>query len=131
MLQILRVGRQQFPGRPYAKKHVLDARFEVIGAPYSLLSASLSASQTLYTRRGTLVGVSGKAENVSDTWSSFRGRNSLLIHWVGPIDIIYSRAFSTSPSGHSFPVSENIFNEPDKSFNIYEIPNHLYGSFTS
>ena len=43
----------------------LDARFEVLGAPYSLLSVSLSASQQLYTRRGTLVGVSGKAENVS------------------------------------------------------------------
>lgn len=42
-----------------------DARFEVLGAPYSLLSVSLSASQKLYTRRGTLVGVSGKAENVS------------------------------------------------------------------
>ncbi|MCJ1376035.1 Altered inheritance of mitochondria protein 24, mitochondrial [Loxospora ochrophaea] len=41
-----------------------DAKFEVLGAPYSLLSASLSASQNLYTRRGTLVGVSGKAENV-------------------------------------------------------------------
>lgn len=47
------------------KTSVTDARFEVIGAPYSLLSVSLSASQTLYTRRGTLVGVSGKAENVS------------------------------------------------------------------
>ncbi|RDL31923.1 Altered inheritance of mitochondria protein 24, mitochondrial [Venustampulla echinocandica] len=34
-----------------------DARFEVFGAPYSLLSVSLSASQKLYTRRGTLVGV--------------------------------------------------------------------------
>ena len=41
-----------------------DARFEVLGAPYSLLSVSLSASQKLYTRRGTLVGVSGKTENV-------------------------------------------------------------------
>ncbi|KAI9830237.1 MAG: hypothetical protein M1819_005764 [Sarea resinae] len=40
-----------------------DARFEVLGAPYSLLSVSLSASQNLYTRRGTLVGISGKAEN--------------------------------------------------------------------
>jgi hypothetical protein len=44
---------------------LLDARFEVLGAPYSLLSVSLSASQKLYTRRGTLVGVSGKSENVS------------------------------------------------------------------
>lgn len=47
------------------KIFLTDARFEVIGAPYSLLSVSLSASQTLYTRRGTLVGVSGKSENVS------------------------------------------------------------------
>lgn len=42
----------------------IDARFEVIGTPYSLLSVSLSASQNLYTRRGTLVGLSGKADNV-------------------------------------------------------------------
>lgn len=42
----------------------LDAQFQVVGAPYSLLSVSLSASQNLYTRRGTLVGLSGKAENV-------------------------------------------------------------------
>ncbi|GAB1194854.1 hypothetical protein APSETT444_004105 [Aspergillus pseudonomiae] len=41
-----------------------DARFDVIGAPYSLLSVSLSASQNLFTRRGTLVGLSGKADNV-------------------------------------------------------------------
>lgn len=41
-----------------------DARFDVIGAPYSMLSVSLSASQNLYTRRGTLVGLSGKADNV-------------------------------------------------------------------
>lgn len=43
-----------------------DANFEVPGSPYSLLSVSLSASQSLHTRRGTLVGVSGKVENVSD-----------------------------------------------------------------
>ncbi|KAI4151599.1 MAG: hypothetical protein LQ340_003419 [Diploschistes diacapsis] len=36
---------------------VSDAKFEVLGAPYSLLAASLSASQPLHTRRGTLVGV--------------------------------------------------------------------------
>jgi hypothetical protein len=46
-----------------------DARFDVIGAPYSLLSVSLSASQNLYTRRGTLVGLSGKADNVVSTLS--------------------------------------------------------------
>ena len=42
-----------------------DARFEVLGVPYSLLSVSLSASQKLFTRKGTLVAVAGKAENVS------------------------------------------------------------------
>lgn len=42
----------------------LDARFEVLGAPFSLLSVQLSPSQNLYTRRGTLVALSGKAENV-------------------------------------------------------------------
>ena len=47
------------------KLQSVDARFEVLGAPYSLLSVSLSASQKLYTRRGTLVGVSGKLKNVS------------------------------------------------------------------
>jgi hypothetical protein len=41
-----------------------DARFDVIGSPYSMLSISLSASQNLYTRRGTLVGLSGKSDNV-------------------------------------------------------------------
>ncbi|TPX25504.1 Altered inheritance of mitochondria protein 24, mitochondrial [Coccidioides immitis] len=44
-----------------------DASFEVLGSPYSLLSVSLSASQNLYTRRGTLVGLTGKSENVVST----------------------------------------------------------------
>ena len=44
---------------------VADVKFEVLGAPYSLLSVSLPASSTLYSRRGTLVGVNGKAENVT------------------------------------------------------------------
>lgn len=42
----------------------IDARFEVLGSPFSLLSASISPSQNLYTRKGTLVGFNGKAENV-------------------------------------------------------------------
>jgi hypothetical protein len=57
-------GMLSKPISPANANDPLDARFEVIGAPYSLLSVSLSASQRLYTRRGTLVGVSGKAENV-------------------------------------------------------------------
>jgi hypothetical protein len=43
---------------------VVDARFEVLSSPFSLLSASISASQNLYTRKGTLVGFNGKPENV-------------------------------------------------------------------
>ena len=65
--RILQVGSNDSPGPGNLLMYwlSLDARFEVLGAPYSLLSVSLSASQKLYTRRGTLVGVSGKAENVS------------------------------------------------------------------
>lgn len=43
---------------------IADARFEILGSPFSLLSASISASQDLYTRKGTLAGFNGKAENV-------------------------------------------------------------------
>ena len=42
----------------------LDARFEVLESPFPLLQISLSASQNLYTRRGTLIGIGGKPENV-------------------------------------------------------------------
>lgn len=38
----------------------------MLGTPYSLLSVTLSASQKLYTRRGTLVTVAGKVQNVSE-----------------------------------------------------------------
>jgi len=47
------------------KQKKIDARFQVLGSPFSLLSVSLSASQNLYTRRGTLVGLTGKVENVN------------------------------------------------------------------
>lgn len=48
----------------HVTKPVVDARFEVLSSPFSLLSASISASQNLYTRKGTLVGFNGKPENV-------------------------------------------------------------------
>ncbi|CAL5874414.1 uncharacterized protein PFLUO_LOCUS8710 [Penicillium psychrofluorescens] len=70
-----------------------DARFEVVGAPYSLLSVSLSASQNLYTRRGTLVGLSGKADNVVSTLSVLEPfRRSV----VG-IPFLYQKISSASP----------------------------------
>ena len=66
-LQLARAGR--YPVRrdliTVSSTNLLtDARFEVLGSPFSLLSVSLSASQNLYTRRGSLVGLGGKPENV-------------------------------------------------------------------
>ncbi|ORY12588.1 mitochondrial biogenesis AIM24-domain-containing protein [Clohesyomyces aquaticus] len=71
----------------------LDARFEVVGSPFSLLSVSLAASQHLYTRRGTLVGLSGKAENTLSTLSVL---GPLRRAPVG-IPFLYQKVSSTSP----------------------------------
>ncbi|KAH1493418.1 Altered inheritance of mitochondria protein 24, mitochondrial [Aspergillus fumigatus] len=70
-----------------------DARFEVIGAPYSLLSVSLSASQNLYTRRGTLVGLSGKADNVVSTLSILEPFRRAAVG----IPFLYQKVSSASP----------------------------------
>ncbi|KAK2628842.1 hypothetical protein QTJ16_001945 [Diplocarpon rosae] len=70
-----------------------DARFEVLGAPYSLLSVSLSASQKLYTRRGTLVGFSGKAENAQSTLSILEPFRRAALG----IPFLYQRITSTTP----------------------------------
>ncbi|KAJ8120303.1 hypothetical protein ONZ43_g2954 [Nemania bipapillata] len=56
-------SRDPFAAPVGVSRDVADARFEVLGTSYSLLSVTLSASQRLYTRRGTLVAVSGKAQN--------------------------------------------------------------------
>ncbi|KAK2874964.1 Altered inheritance of mitochondria protein 24, mitochondrial [Arthroderma sp. PD_2] len=70
-----------------------DAKFEVIGSPYSLLSVSLSASQNLFTRRGTLVGLSGKAENVVSTLRILEPFRRAALG----IPFLYQRISSTSP----------------------------------
>ncbi|KAF1848318.1 uncharacterized protein K460DRAFT_364289 [Cucurbitaria berberidis CBS 394.84] len=70
-----------------------DARFEVIGTPFSLLSVSLSASQTLYTRRGTLVALSGKAENTLSTLSVLEPFRRIPVG----IPFLYQKVSSTSP----------------------------------
>ncbi|KAI4091807.1 MAG: hypothetical protein LQ344_003911 [Seirophora lacunosa] len=59
------ITRSSGSGHGVPTNEVIDARFEVSDSPLPLLNVSLSASQKLYTRRGTLVGVGGKAENVS------------------------------------------------------------------
>ncbi|EFQ97353.1 hypothetical protein MGYG_00392 [Nannizzia gypsea CBS 118893] len=70
-----------------------DAKFEVVGSPYSLLSVSLSASQNLYTRRGTLVGLSGKAENVVSTLRILEPFRRAALG----IPFLYQKVSSTSP----------------------------------
>ncbi|KIW03103.1 uncharacterized protein PV09_05748 [Verruconis gallopava] len=70
-----------------------DAKFEVLGAPFSLLSVQLSPSQNLYTRRGTLVAVAGKAENAVSTLSLL----SPLTRAPLGIPFLYQRISSSSP----------------------------------
>ncbi|KAI1361515.1 mitochondrial biogenesis AIM24-domain-containing protein [Xylaria arbuscula] len=86
-------SQDPFASRINASSNVADARFEVIGTPYSLLSVTLSASQRLYTRRGTLVAVSGKAENAQSTLSIL----SPLTRGVTGVPFLYQRITSTSP----------------------------------
>ncbi|KAJ5544576.1 Mitochondrial biogenesis protein AIM24 [Penicillium sp. DV-2018c] len=70
-----------------------DARFDVVGAPDSLLSVSLSASQNLYTRRGTLVGLSGKADNVVSTLSVLEPFRRAVVG----VPFLYQKISSASP----------------------------------
>ncbi|KAL2023314.1 hypothetical protein VTK56DRAFT_3052 [Thermocarpiscus australiensis] len=79
-----------YPGGP---RDSADARFEVIGSPYSLLSVTLSASQRLYTRRGTLVSVAGKVDNAQSTLSIL---SPLQRAFLG-IPFLYQRISSTTP----------------------------------
>ncbi|KAI0018202.1 mitochondrial biogenesis AIM24-domain-containing protein [Xylariomycetidae sp. FL0641] len=81
-------------GTPFdASTNVADARFEVLGSPYSLLSVSLSASQKLYTRRGTLVAVSGKPHNAQSTLSLL----SPFTRALTGVPFLYQRITSTTP----------------------------------
>ncbi|KAK3367836.1 mitochondrial biogenesis AIM24-domain-containing protein [Podospora didyma] len=78
---------------PGASRDSADARFEVLGAPSSLLSVTLSASQRLYTRRGTLVSVAGKVENAQSTLSIL---SPLRRAFLG-VPFLYQRISSTTP----------------------------------
>lgn len=70
-----------------------DARFEVVGSPFSMLSVSLAASQQLYTRRGTLVGLSGNSENTLSTLSFLEPFRRAPVG----IPFLYQKISSTSP----------------------------------
>ncbi|KAH9905704.1 mitochondrial biogenesis AIM24-domain-containing protein [Xylariomycetidae sp. FL2044] len=88
-----RLGGDAFGTPIDTSKDVADARFEVLGAPYSLLSVSLSASQRLYTRRGTLVAVSGKPQNAQSTLSIL----SPFTRALTGVPFLYQRITSTTP----------------------------------
>lgn len=66
--------------------------FEVIGSPYSLLSVTLSPSQDLYTRRGTLVAFAGDPDG---TVSTLRILNPIRRALVG-IPFLYQKITSSS-----------------------------------
>ncbi|EXJ94639.1 hypothetical protein A1O1_03035 [Capronia coronata CBS 617.96] len=72
--------------------HSLDASFEVLGSPYSLLSVTLSPSQDLYTRRGTLVSFAGDPDG---TVSTLRLLNPIRRALIG-IPFLYQKITSTS-----------------------------------
>ncbi|KAK0625102.1 mitochondrial biogenesis AIM24-domain-containing protein [Bombardia bombarda] len=88
-----RPATDAFGASPEASRDSADAQFEVLGTPYSLLSVTLSASQRLYTRRGTLVSVAGKVENAQSTLSLLSPLRRALLG----IPFLYQRIASTTP----------------------------------
>ncbi|KAL2135119.1 hypothetical protein VTI74DRAFT_9712 [Chaetomium olivicolor] len=88
-----RPAADAFGAFPGSQRDAADARFEVIGTPFSMLSVTLSASQRLYTRRGTLVSVAGKVENAQSTLSLL---SPLRRAFLG-IPFLYQRISSTTP----------------------------------
>ncbi|KAL2890876.1 altered inheritance-mitochondria protein 24, mitochondrial [Ceratocystis lukuohia] len=70
-----------------------DARFEVIGSPHSMLSVSLSPSQKLFTRRGTLVAVAGNPDSAQSTLSVLSPLSRIFFG----VPFLYQRITSTAP----------------------------------
>merc|ERR1712000_271458 len=88
-----KVGGDAFRTAIESSRDAADARFEVLGSPYSMLSVTLSASQKLYTRRGTLVGMAGKPENAQSTLSLL---NPLSRAPFG-VPFLYQKISATTP----------------------------------
>ncbi|KAF9874267.1 altered inheritance 24 [Colletotrichum karsti] len=88
-----KVGGDVFGARGTGLRDSADARFEVLGSPHSLLSVTLSPSQQLYTRRGTLVAVAGKAENAQSTLSIL---SPFTRAFLG-VPFLYQRISSSTP----------------------------------
>ncbi|RMZ87541.1 hypothetical protein DV736_g5227, partial [Chaetothyriales sp. CBS 134916] len=80
-----------------------DASFEILGAPYSLLSATVSPSQHLFTRRGTLVGLSSTPSSTPDDVISTLRIISPLSRLALGIPFLYQRI--TSPTSYNALIS--------------------------
>ncbi|KAI5842602.1 mitochondrial biogenesis AIM24-domain-containing protein [Morchella snyderi] len=89
-----------------------DVRFEVLGAPYSMLSVALPASSLLYSRRGTLVGINGQTENAVSTLSILEPFRRAALR----IPFLYQKISSTSPL--TCLISTNT---PNTTFGIIEL----------
>lgn len=93
-----------------------DATFDIVAASEPLLSVSLSPSQNLYTRRGTLVGVGGKADNVPcRTRNGFQGDYS---YNLGCLYALNTRTFPTSRSPYPLPLPKNRLSDTHHSTDI-------------
>lgn len=78
-----------------------DATFDILASPDPLLSVSLSPSQNLYTRRGTLVGASGNVDNVRITGSCGLMNYTMLMR-SGDIYTVDARACYPCVSPYTF-----------------------------
>ena len=103
-----------------------DARFEVLGSPYSLLSVTLSASQKLYTRRGTLVTVAGKVQNVGRNlfnWHCDNGKSNVSAH-LGAIDTVSSHSFPPCAPGNALSLPAHLLDLPHHRPHSYKVAKH-------
>ncbi|RPA98936.1 hypothetical protein L873DRAFT_1843986 [Choiromyces venosus 120613-1] len=103
---------QSIPKLSGAGPFPADVKFEVLGAPYSMLSVALPASSVLYSRRGTLVGINGKTENSVSTLSLLEPFRRAFLR----IPFLYQKISSTSPL--TCLISTN---SPNTTFGVVEL----------
>lgn len=107
-----------------------DARFEVLGSPFSLLSASISASQNLYTRKGTLLGFNGKPENVQSFLLTFFSR-LVADTQLGGLHTLLTRTLPTNPLWHTLCLPARHFHHSLHRTHIHQILHHIFSSRAS
>lgn len=103
----------------------VDARFEVLGTPFSLLSASISASQNLYTRKGTLVGFNGQAENVGWIRVAIDRDFVLIKSTPGCFHPLPARTFPSDPFRDTFYLPTRVINNAVHRLDFHQIRHYL------